>query len=155
MDSKALVPALLLRLLLLSSHTNASGPYYVLNPDQYAGLLGEDFAWAKSALPLFESSSADLTRVFYFRARVLRSHVHATNRTDGIPSVITEFAPDVSWAGAYNTIICASGHHLSEAGWLRGQAVASSYARWWASNESQHNYFSWHLTLTKRATYPY
>ena len=33
--------------------------------------------------------------------------------------VVTEFLPEVSWAGAFNTIVAAAGHHIYEGRWLR------------------------------------
>lgn len=33
--------------------------------------------------------------------------------------MVTEFLPDVGWAGKYNTIACPFGHHLREGRWLR------------------------------------
>ena len=51
--------------------------------------------------------------MYYFRWRTYRSHIHPTGRNDSIPWVVTEFSPDVSWAGMYNTINCAAGHHMA------------------------------------------
>jgi hypothetical protein len=58
----------------------------------------------------------------------------------GSEQVITEFSPKVGWAGRDNSIICAAGHHLMDARWLRDGAnstcageVADSYSAWYAS----------------------
>ena len=94
-------------------------------------------------IPLFESANATLDLVYYFRWRTYKSHIHATGRDDGIDYVVTEFSPNVGWAGKYNTINCAAGHHLLEGGWLRDRTVVDSYTRWWINEEARHNYFYW------------
>ena len=135
-----------------AASASAAAPYAVLDPASFAPLLGDDLAWAASTAPLFEASDAALTRAFALRLRVLRSHIHETGLADpGLRLVITEFSPDVPWAGLANTIPCAAGHHLAEARWLRNTSVAESYSRWWVSNVEgvRHNYYSWLLTAVR------
>ena len=38
------------------------------------------------------SANATLDLVYYFRWRTYRSHIHATNRADDVPFVVTEFS---------------------------------------------------------------
>ena len=45
--------------------------------------------------------------------------------------VVTEFEPNVPWAGAHNTIACSAGHHLMEGRWLREPAYLDEYSRFW------------------------
>ena len=99
--------------------------YKVLNFSKFVPLLAEDSTWAAENVPLFESSDVKLTRNYYFRWRTYKRHVHATGRTDGINWVVTEFTPNVSWAGHYNTINCAAGHHIqvTTRDQLRAQSV--------------------------------
>jgi hypothetical protein len=80
---------------------------------------------------------------YLFRWRTYRSHIHPTGN-DSYPLVVTEFSPNVGWAGKYNTINCAAGHHLVEAGWLRNTTLATSYSRWWTQPGSRHNYYYWY-----------
>lgn len=63
---------------------------------------------------------------------------------------MTEFSPDVSWAGEYNTINCAAGHHMLEGGWLRQPIYMDSYTRWWVTTEAKHNYYYWYATALAR-----
>ena len=56
---------------------------------------------------------------------------------------MTEFSPNVPWAGEYNTINCAAGHHMLEGGWLRSPVYMDSYTRWWVTTEARHNYYYW------------
>ncbi len=73
--------------------------------------------WLKKNIPLFECSDKNLEEIYYFRWWTYRKHIKKT--PDGF--VITEFLPPVPWAGKYNTISCAAGHHL-----LRGPMAARS-----------------------------
>ena len=51
--------------------------------------------------------------------------------------VVTEFEPDVPWAGAYNTIACSAGHHLMEGRWLREAAYLDDYSRFWFAGSGE------------------
>jgi hypothetical protein len=134
----------------------AGPPFYVLDPAAFAPLLGSDHAWAvgPAGPPLFEASDANLTTAYIFRFRVLKSHIHNNTGTDdpGLQYVITEFSPNVPWAGRANTIPCAAGHHLTDARWLRSTAVAESYSRWWVSGLQgvRPNYYSFWATAVRR-----
>lgn len=126
-------------------------PFTVLNPAAFRGLLADDFDWAVDSVPFFEAEDANLTRTYYFRTRVLRAHIVPTG-LPALPWAITEFMPNVSWAGRANTIPCAAGHHLSEARWLRGAAaaVADSYSAWWAAGlpgvkSNYYSFYAWSL----------
>ena len=85
-----------------AAHTAAGGPYYVLKPSDYRSVLGADYDWATANIPLFESANRTLDLVYFFRWRTFHSHIHPTDDSD-IPWVVTEFAPNVKWAGKYNT----------------------------------------------------
>ena len=134
-----------------------ASPYYLLSPADFAPLLGSDFSWAVTdgggSLPLFDASDASLTTAYYFRARVLKSHIHETG-VPALPYIITEFSPNVPWAGRSNAIPCAAGHHLAEGRWLRGPGatVVDSYSAWWASNLAgiKSNYYSFYAFSLKR-----
>ena len=99
--------------------------FAVLDPSAFAPLLGDDTAWATASIPFFESSDAALTAAYFFRWRTYRRHIVATGDAD-VPFVVTEFAPNVPWAGSNNTIPCAAGHHLTEGRWLRAATVKPS-----------------------------
>ena len=66
-------------------------------------------------VPVFACPDADIERTYYFRWWTYRKHLRKTERG----WVVTEFLPDVGWAGKYNTIACPFGHHLREGRWLR------------------------------------
>ncbi len=79
--------------------------------------------------PLFTSSSNELNITYAYRAEVFLKHVKST--PNGY--VVTEFLPDVSWAGVYNTISCAAMHHFREGRWLSAPSVLEEYARFWCT----------------------
>ena len=76
-------------------------------------------------IPLFECPDADIERTYYFRWWTYRKHIRRTK--DGSGWVVTEFLPDVSWAGAENTIACPFGHHVREGRWIRNGMYLDSY----------------------------
>ena len=46
---------------------------------------------------------------------------------------MTEFLPNVGWAGKHNTINCAAGHHIMEGRWLADRRYIADYSRFWFS----------------------
>jgi len=86
-------------------------------------------AWSflQANVPLFECPDQDIERTYYFRWWTYRKHIKST--PDGF--VITEFLPPVGWAGKYNTINCAAGHHLYEGRWLHDPKYLDEYATFW------------------------
>ena len=125
-------------------------PFTILNPNNFSQYLNEDFNWALTSIPFFESSDENLTLSYYFRWRIYYRHIHSTGYSP-IPYVITEFTPNVPWAGSNNTIPCASGHHINEGRWLRDTTNSTSlhpidsYIQWWPSNLPgiKQNYYYW------------
>ena len=81
----------------------------------------------KANIPLFQCPDKELERTYYFRWWTYRKHVRQT--PDGF--VITEFLPNVGWAGKHNTINCPASHHFYEGRWLRNPRYLADYARFW------------------------
>lgn len=79
----------------------------------------------KGKVPRFECPDEAITDTYYFRWWTYRKHLRKTKGTDGW--VVTEFLPDVSWAGPENTISCAFGHHVREGRWLRDPQYLDGY----------------------------
>jgi hypothetical protein len=92
---------------------------YVKNPGAW------DFL--KDQIPLFECPDSDVEQIYYFRWWTYRKHIKQT--PDGF--VITEFLPDVPWAGKDNTINCAAGFHLTEGRWLHDPKYLDDYSVFW------------------------
>lgn len=90
--------------------------------------------------PDFISSDEALNVTYAYRCQVYKKHIKET------PSgyVITEFLPDVHWAGKYNTISCAASHHFRDGRWLNDAEPLKSYARFWC-NEGEPRLYSFPL----------
>lgn len=97
--------------------------------------------WMRREIPLFECADPLLERVYYFRWWTFRKHIATT--PEG--RIVTEFLPDVYWAGPYNSINCASAHHLAEARWLKGgRELVRDYVRFWfRGSGDEFSYSSW------------
>jgi hypothetical protein len=93
-------------------------------------------AWMKANIPLLDVPDDDLLQTYYFRWWTYRKHVKRIFFTpQEEPSyVVTEFLPNVSWAGPCNTIPCAAAHHFREGRWLHNPAYLDAYARFWFDN---------------------
>ena len=100
--------------------------FNVDDEDLYPGTIGNSAAqWSVGReIPLFECPDEDIERTYYFRWWTYRKHLRKTK--DG-GWVVTEFMPDVGWAGAENTISCPLGHHLREGRWLRNAQYLDGY----------------------------
>jgi len=83
--------------------------------------------WLKRNIPFLDCPDKDIEEVYYFRWWVFRKHIKET--VDGY--IITEFHPDVPWAGKHNSIVCPAGHHIHEGRWLSNPRYVEDYARFW------------------------
>jgi predicted GH43/DUF377 family glycosyl hydrolase len=81
----------------------------------------------RSNVPLFDCPDKQLQETYYFRWWTYRKHIKQT--ADGF--VVSEFVPAVRWAGKYNTISCAAGHHFYEGRWLADPRYLDNYAGFW------------------------
>ncbi len=90
------------------------------------------FDFLAKNVPTFECPDADVERTYYFRWWTYRKHVKKT--ADGW--VVTEFLPNVGWAGKHNTISCPLGHHLREGRWLKDAAILDDYIRFMVTQGS-------------------
>jgi len=79
--------------------------------------------------PLFVSSDHELNVTYQYRCELYQKHIK------NIPTghVITEFLPDVGWAGIYNTISCAASHHFREGRWMKDTSPLMEYANFWCT----------------------
>jgi len=81
----------------------------------------------KDNIPLFDCPDKELEEIYYFRWWTYRKHVKQT--PEGY--IITEFHPDVPWAGKYNGISCPAMLHYNEGRWLRNRVFLDEYANYW------------------------
>ena len=81
------------------------------------------------AFPKFESSDESLNVTYQYRCELYGRHVRKTQGG----YVISEFLPDVPWAGIYNTISCAASHHFHDGRWMHDVSPLEEYARFWCT----------------------
>ncbi|GLV53205.1 hypothetical protein KDH_00600 [Dictyobacter sp. S3.2.2.5] len=97
--------------------------------------------WFLHHIPFFDCPDPSFREIYYFRWNVYHQHIRRT------PAgyVITEFLPDVPWAGKYNTISCAVGHHLYEGRWLHTPEYLDDYITFWVRDPeaASRAYSSW------------
>ena len=95
----------------------------------YPQFIPNRLAWdfLKDNIPLFDCPDNAITEIYYFRWWTYRKHIAKT------PAgfIITEFLPPVPWAGKYNSIACAAGHHFHEGRWLADPAYLDDYSFFW------------------------
>ncbi|WP_207535579.1 MGH1-like glycoside hydrolase domain-containing protein [Desertivirga arenae] len=86
-------------------------------------------AWGflEKNIPLFDCPDKQLEKTYYFRWWTYRKHIR--NTPEG--HIITEFLPNVNWAGKYNSIACAAALHFMEGRWLQETSYFEEYARFW------------------------
>jgi predicted GH43/DUF377 family glycosyl hydrolase len=91
--------------------------------------ISNENAWGflKENIPLFDCPDPEIEEIYYFRWWTYRKHIKQT------PAgfIITEFLPDVGWAGKYNSIDCAAGHHIHEGRWLADPRYLDDYSVFW------------------------
>lgn len=100
----------------------------------------ESWEFLVKNIPFFECPDKQLEQTYYFRWWTYRKHIKST------PAgfIVTEFLPNVNWAGKYNSINCPAGHHFYEGRWLRDTSILKQYARFWfRGGGSPHSYSSW------------
>jgi hypothetical protein len=108
----------------------------------YPAYIPDGAAWnfLKNNIPLFECPDKDIEEIYYFRWWTYRKHIKLT--PDGF--IITEFLPDVPWAGKDNSIDAPAGHHIYEGRWLADSKYLDDYSVFWfREGGSPRSYSSW------------
>ena len=100
------------------------------------------FDYLARQIPLLDIPDKVIEKTYYYRWWTLRKHWKTTPEGH----ILTEFHPPVGWAGAYNSINAASGHHIREARWLRDEAGwLREYIAFWLDRKGQSlAYSSWY-----------
>ncbi len=83
----------------------------------------------RESVPVFRCSDKKLELMYYFRWWTFYKHFKSTP----YGTVITEFLPDVCWAGPYNSINLPAGIHIMESRWLRNPKYAAENLKFWYS----------------------
>lgn len=111
------------------------------DPDNWHGAIANEAAYdfLVDRIPLVDLPDRDIERVYYFRWWTYRKHVKKTETG----YVVTEFLPDVPWAGTYNTINCAASFHIREGRWMRDSKILPDYIDFWLSGRGKPLAYSW------------
>lgn len=95
----------------------------------YKNVFSNAVAWdfLKVNIPLLDCPDEEIQKTYYFRWWTYRKHIKQT------PAgfIVDEFMPDVYWAGKYNSINCAAGHHIREGRWLADPKYINDYTAFW------------------------
>ena len=92
----------------------------------------------KDNIPFFECPDKELEKTYYFRWWTYRKHIKET--PEGY--VISEFLPEVSWAGKYNAICCPGMHQFAEGRWLKDAGYLRDYAAYWCREKNDARRYS-------------
>jgi len=118
-------------------------PYSILSLDEQKVKYARDdhkISPFELGIPLIDLSDETIKEIYYFRWHTYCKHIKRTPRG----RVVTEFLPDVPWAGKYNTINCPAGHHFYEGRWLHKGDFLDEYARFWFTEDgSPRKYSFW------------
>jgi hypothetical protein len=95
----------------------------------------EAYDFLKTNIPLFSCPDELMERTYYFRWWTYRKHIKRTP----VGHIITEFLPQVPWAGNHNAIPCAAMHHFMEGRWLHDSKFLREYALFWAREAGMKN----------------
>ena len=97
-------------------------------------------------IPLLDIPDSTIQKTYYFRWWTFRKHI----KKAPTGFVITEFLPDVPWAGKYNTINCPAAYHIYEGRWLRDNIYVKDYIDYWlteADNVRKYSFWVANATL--------
>lgn len=84
--------------------------------------------WFRENIPYFECDDPQITQIYYYRWLTYRSNIR---KTPAGRYIITEFLPNVSWAGKYNSIPAAAYMHFMEGRWVANPRYLNDYADFW------------------------
>lgn len=86
---------------------------------------GKDADWYVENIPFFECSDKKLEQVYYYRWRLLKSHLIDLGSSG---YAFTEFLNGMTWdLKPWNTINCATTFHIYEARWLKNPKYVEDY----------------------------
>lgn len=116
--------------------------------ENYTPQIGNDKAYdfLSERIPFLHCPDKTIEEIYYFRFWTLRKHI---KKLENEKYVFSEFLEPVPWAGKYNTIVAAIGHHIDEARWLAdGSKYIEDYALHFLENNNLRvfQYSSWLVT---------
>jgi hypothetical protein len=115
--------------------------YYILKKETFESRYREENGSLSPfdvGIPLVELSDETIQKIYYFRWHTYCKHLKMCPRG----WIVTEFMPDVPWAGKYNSINCAAGHHLYEGRWIHDKRYLADYMRFWFTEDAAPRLYS-------------
>ncbi|WP_343277379.1 MGH1-like glycoside hydrolase domain-containing protein [Ligaoa zhengdingensis] len=84
--------------------------------------------WFLDTIPYVDLPDEQIKQIYYFRWYTYRNHIRMTSDDYYI---ISEFLPNVGWAGKHNSINCPAGLHVAEGRWLKNNQYLDDYLMHW------------------------
>lgn len=95
----------------------------------------EEFnSWFEKKIPYVDLPDEQMKQIYYFRWYTYRNNIRKVfdqDKNDEEYYMITEFLPNVFWAGKNNSINCAVGLHVAEGRWLKDNTYLDDYLVHW------------------------
>ncbi len=90
-----------------------------------ARYFGNDAPWFEKNIPFFDCSDPDLTRIYYYRWQLYKSHLKDLGDRGYI---VTEFLDDVGWTwNPFQSLNDATAFHINEGRWLKDNRYLDDY----------------------------
>jgi len=90
-----------------------------------ARYFGDDAPWFERNIPFFDCSDPQITRIYYYRWQLYKSHLKDLG---GRGYIVTEFLDDVGWAlKPYQSLNDATAFHINEGRWLKDRRYVDDY----------------------------
>ncbi len=87
--------------------------------------FGNDAPWFEKNIPFFDCSDPDITRIYFYRWQLYKSHLKDLGSRGYI---VTEFLNDVGWAwNPYQSLDDATAFHINEGRWLKDKRYVDDY----------------------------
>ncbi len=107
-----------------STH-NQKGTSILPQASLAARYFGNDAPWFERNIPFFDCSDPDITRIYYYRWQLYKSHFKDLGSRGYI---VTEFLDDVGWAlKPYQSLNDATAFHINEGRWLKENRYLDDY----------------------------
>ena len=128
---------------IVMSMTEISPEHFFSDEDPLATQKRRFHQWFLENIPYLDVPDEQIRQIYYFRWYTYRNHIRKT--TDGY-YVITEFLPNVRWAGLHNAINCPAAMHVEEGRWLKNPQYINDYLTYWLYKDSVFHYSCWLTT---------
>src|ERR1019366_2741692 len=108
-------------------HSEQIGTEFLPHARLCSDYFGNDAPWYEANIPFFECSDPGVTRIYYYRWQLYKSHLKDIGSRD---YMVTEFLSDVGWAwNPYQSLDDARAFHINEGHWLRDKRYLDDYLK--------------------------